>query len=324
MVGIDSLYGTAYEDFLTRLYMAMIRLGSPTTARLVEEGYDPQDVEHAGKELVARGLVDSTAPGFWTVQPPEIALGRLADVLERRAHSSRNAAVELGAMWRQAHNGDGSAGALAGLDLISDKAEIVQAMRSVEGLATSELLVMLDGSPASREWLATQREDRFTGSAPVVRCVIEASLLREPDVMARLRACSMPEQRLRVTSGLMCSLLISDGTVAVLDLTRHHESAHGSFVARRSAAVSAVTSTFHFAYGFAIPVAPDSGQPEELGGRDRRVMELLAAGASDQVIARHSGVSVRTVERRVRALMDRLGATTRFQAGVQAARRGWL
>ncbi|SFP07156.1 hypothetical protein SAMN05421810_101870 [Amycolatopsis arida] len=30
------------------------------------------------------------------------------------------------------------------------------------------------------------------------------------------------------------------------------------------------------------------------------------------------------VVRRITALLDRLGATTRFQAGVQAAHRGWL
>jgi DNA-binding NarL/FixJ family response regulator len=51
---------------------------------------------------------------------------------------------------------------------------------------------------------------------------------------------------------------------------------------------------------------------------------LLTVGASDQVVARQLGVSVRTVERRVRYLTEHLGAATRFQAGVQAVRRGWV
>jgi DNA-binding NarL/FixJ family response regulator len=42
------------------------------------------------------------------------------------------------------------------------------------------------------------------------------------------------------------------------------------------------------------------------------------------VIARQLRLSRRTVTRRIAALLDRLGATTRFQAGVQAATRGWL
>ena len=48
---------------------------------------------------------------------------------------------------------------------------------------------------------------------------------------------------------------------------------------------------------------------------------LLAGGATDETIARQLGLSTRTVERRVRAMLDQLGAETRFQAGVQAARR---
>jgi DNA-binding NarL/FixJ family response regulator len=50
----------------------------------------------------------------------------------------------------------------------------------------------------------------------------------------------------------------------------------------------------------------------------------MAAGATDEVIARRLAISRRSVVRRTGLLMERLGATTRFQAGVQAARRGWL
>jgi DNA-binding NarL/FixJ family response regulator len=67
-----------------------------------------------------------------------------------------------------------------------------------------------------------------------------------------------------------------------------------------------------------------SRRAKQLDLRDARILSLLSDGRSDSTIARESGISVRTVERRVRSLMDRLGAKTRFQAGVQAARRGWI
>ena len=41
-------------------------------------------------------------------------------------------------------------------------------------------------------------------------------------------------------------------------------------------------------------------------------------------IARTLGISLRTTRRRVAALMAELGADSRFQAGVEAVRRGWL
>jgi DNA-binding NarL/FixJ family response regulator len=55
--------------------------------------------------------------------------------------------------------------------------------------------------------------------------------------------------------------------------------------------------------------------------QDQDVLFLLAAGATDGMIARKLGISERTAHRRVKALMESLGARTRFQAGIQAARR---
>ena len=45
---------------------------------------------------------------------------------------------------------------------------------------------------------------------------------------------------------------------------------------------------------------------------------------NDKAIARQLGVSERTAHRRVAGLMTRLGAESRFQAGVQAARNGLM
>jgi hypothetical protein len=41
-------------------------------------------------------------------------------------------------------------------------------------------------------------------------------------------------------------------------------------------------------------------------------------------IARSQGWSERTTQRRIHRLMNQLGASTRFQASLTAARRGWL
>ena len=60
--------------------------------------------------------------------------------------------------------------------------------------------------------------------------------------------------------------------------------------------------------------------------RDQRRLLLaeLADGVKDEQIARNLDVSLRTVRRRVASLMTELGVDTRFQAGVEAVRRGWL
>jgi DNA-binding CsgD family transcriptional regulator len=65
----------------------------------------------------------------------------------------------------------------------------------------------------------------------------------------------------------------------------------------------------------------------DAGGReDRRhaLLVQLARGVKDEQIARTLDVSLRTVRRGVADLLVELGVDTRFQAGVEAVRRGWL
>lgn len=50
----------------------------------------------------------------------------------------------------------------------------------------------------------------------------------------------------------------------------------------------------------------------------------LASGARDEQIARRLGIGLRTVRRRVANLMAELGVETRFEAGVEAVRRGLI
>lgn len=57
-------------------------------------------------------------------------------------------------------------------------------------------------------------------------------------------------------------------------------------------------------------------------GVDERLIELLGLGYKDETIARHLGVALRTVRRRVAALMEQHRVTTRYQLGVALARAG--
>jgi len=62
-----------------------------------------------------------------------------------------------------------------------------------------------------------------------------------------------------------------------------------------------------------------AGTMEELKAT---LLSLLASGAKDEVIARRVGMSERTLRRHVATIMQDLSASSRFQAGVLAARTG--
>jgi DNA-binding CsgD family transcriptional regulator len=56
--------------------------------------------------------------------------------------------------------------------------------------------------------------------------------------------------------------------------------------------------------------------------REREVLELMAEGASNKMIARALGISVHTAKFHVGSVIDKLDATGRTDAVAQAARRG--
>jgi DNA-binding CsgD family transcriptional regulator len=54
------------------------------------------------------------------------------------------------------------------------------------------------------------------------------------------------------------------------------------------------------------------------------LLRLMASGLKDEAIANRLGMATRTARRHMAAIMDELGATSRFQAGVKIARMGIL
>lgn len=101
-------------------------------------------------------------------------------------------------------------------------------------------------------------------------------------------------------------------------------------VVRPCALLDALLYIFDTLWELATPITfgPDGvGEHDHrraISAHDRRLLTLLATGMTDQAIARHLGLSYRTARRRIAALMGALGAESRFQAGVQASRNGWL
>ncbi|USQ79663.1 helix-turn-helix transcriptional regulator [Ornithinimicrobium faecis] len=332
MPRLDDLADPQFEDYLSSLYLTMLRIGRPTREALVDSGLHPEDVDRAAAFLVGRQLITPIGPGVWDILPPETAMPRLAASLEARARSTRNTASELGALWRQARTTPDEP-AFVGVEMLRSVEQVVLAAHSLSATAQERLRYFMDDSPASRRLL--QEEDPSAVVQPSVppsamSMVVDVALFNHEGVLPRLEAMANSGQRILVGDGLPFGGLVVDDKSALVDLSRHDPRADGSFVVRRRAAVAAVGALFDVAFELSTPMAPTlarvSGESDEapLEARDRRILSLLAAGATDQQIARSVGVSKRTVERRVAAIMQTLSAGTRFQAGVQAARRDWI
>jgi DNA-binding CsgD family transcriptional regulator len=145
------------------------------------------------------------------------------------------------------------------------------------------------------------------------------ALHEAPDVlMARARA----GEQVRVVAELPTRLIVLGTTHAVVPEPLGMADEPRVLVRQRSL-VEALTMLFELMWERAAPV-PDLDLGEARPDLRRFLLQQLAAGAKDEQIARALGISLRTVRRRVADLLIDLGVDSRFQAGVEAVRRGWL
>ncbi|MFF7729079.1 response regulator transcription factor [Streptomyces sp. NPDC008001] len=69
---------------------------------------------------------------------------------------------------------------------------------------------------------------------------------------------------------------------------------------------------------------PPGAPAEPLGEPERALLSFIAQGHTDESAAAQLHVSPRTARRMTASIMERLGARSRFEAGLKAARLGWL
>lgn len=136
-----------------------------------------------------------------------------------------------------------------------------------------------------------------------------------------ISACAELGEDARVMSGTPTKMMLADDRVGVIPLrTTPYEVASG-VVVHPSGLLEALGSLFEVLWTQAQPLHGARGGP---GPDDARLLALLTTGLTDPVMARQLGISHRTFQRRLRALMTRAGATTRFQLGARAVARGWI
>lgn len=153
-----------------------------------------------------------------------------------------------------------------------------------------------------------------------VRAIYPARALQEAPAILSGRAAI--GERIRVLPEVPTRMAIVGATRAMIpDLLG--VGSKRTILIRQQGIVQAMTAWFNELWDSATAVTTlDRGEARP--DLRRLLLTQLAAGAKDEQIARTLNLSLRTVRRRIATLMSDLGVDTRFQAGAEAARRGWL
>jgi DNA-binding CsgD family transcriptional regulator len=148
-----------------------------------------------------------------------------------------------------------------------------------------------------------------------------------PDASALALKLSASGALIRTTATPLPGIVVSDRRSAVILADPASGTPVSTWTGHPAIAV-ALAALFEQVWSAAIPLAADEAPAaagaSELRRIERQLLTLLAEGATDEVVARQLGVSLRTTRRHIAVLMTRLNAASRFQAGAQAAKKRWL
>ena len=303
------------------IYRLLLRHPPLTRAELAARtGLAAADLGSALARLEELGLVNLLpgSPVRLAAARPDAAVEMLATRWQERvtgAHAAARALLAELPVDRR-HRPEDQVEILFGRDAVAARFDRLQRA------ARHEVLV-LDRPPYAQEPAEPNRAELDMLARGVrVRGLYAPEALEIPGAIETFGQTMAAGEEARIHVDIPLKLAIADATTAILPFSGdEREMVDSAFVIHAGNLLDALVRLFELLWASAIPVP---GQPaavtEVPDGLDRQLLALLAAGLKDEAAARQLGVSVRTLNRRVRDLMERLGARTRFQAGLQAAR----
>ena len=321
------------SDLEERVYHALLAGEALAGDELAEEiGTAPARTALALDTLVDLGLV-ARSPGppvRFVAAPPEVAVEAL---IRRKEDDVRRARSSVAALSDEYHRRvQRSSDIFRLIEMVSDRATLRRCFLEFQRRAEREIVgfdvppyASFRGTPNQEELDALARGVRY-------RIIYDPAAFEIPGMHELVESYVSAGEEARVHPGLPMKLTMIDSTTAVIPIESGARVIEGGLVLKESPLLRSLRVLFEQFWAQATPYpavrgtvdAPDKRHAQAPSDVDRRILALLAAGQKDGAIARQIGLAQSTVERRVSRLLDSMGALSRFQAGVQAQRSGWL
>ncbi|WP_240138314.1 helix-turn-helix domain-containing protein [Streptomyces sp. MUM 178J] len=323
-IGLDARQESAYR--------ALVALGAAEAADLAHRLALPEpDTERALRQLEHQGLVarSSACRGRWVAAPPGVALGAL---LTRQRHELERAELAA-AVLAEGYRAEAAAGAGSAahdlVEVVTGASAVAHRCLQLRLGAAEEVCALVTGRLVAAPGMDDKAAEKTAGRGAPYRVVVERRVLSLPGGTAGVSAALGGDAQVRAVERVPAELVIADRGPAMVPLTgRGAEPA--ALVVHASGLLESLSGLFEAVWREALPLRLGAhGMPEE--GRvpgpdavDLEILSLLLAGLTDASVAKQLDLGLRTVQRRVKGLMELAGVTTRLQLGWHAYRRGWV
>lgn len=276
--------------------------------------------------LETKGLATHSPerPRRYIPAAPDIALETLALRRQKDLQDARNAIQKLQEQAADQQHGEQE----QMVELITSREAEAQIFDQMHEMAQNEIVILTRpplrlSDVASERY--TQRKARDRGV--LSRNIVDAGFLALPGALNRVCNDMRFGEEVRMLTHIPSKVIIADHRIALMPLNLQQPNSP-SLLVRSSALLDTLHTLFEVLWQQAVPIsfasegALERGEPDSwLSDETKDLMSLLAAGLNDKNIAHELGVTTRTLQRRVTALMQALGARTRFQLGWLGALR---
>jgi DNA-binding CsgD family transcriptional regulator/sugar-specific transcriptional regulator TrmB len=278
-------------------------------------------------ELSRFSLVRASAerPGQLRAVSPDIGLADMlaakeAELADRQAQLAASRAAVTRLVSDHAEHRPSHGERLLGMDAIHSRLERMG--RS----ATTEALGSQPGDQRPEDLLASRLPDSEALSRGVaLRTLYQESTRHQPHVAAYANWLLDQGGEVRTAVMVPQRMVIIDRCQALVPIDPA-DNRRGALYVTEPGILAAIVELFEQVWHTAVPLGAARHEDPRTGLTtvERELLRLLGSGLTDDAAGQRLGFSSRTVGRHMSSIMERLGASSRFEAGVKAAQRGWL
>ncbi|RII17614.1 Sugar-specific transcriptional regulator TrmB [Streptomyces sp. YIM 130001] len=320
-IGLDEVQESAYRT--------LVSLGAADVPDLAHRLAlaEPEAVRTL-RRLEHHGLAaQSTArPGRWVAAPPGVALGAL---LTQQRHELDKAELAA-ALLAEDYRAQATEPAVHDLvEVVTGQGAVARRFLQLQLGASVEVCALVTGRPTVVSGVENEAEEQAAGRGVRYRVVVEREVLALPAGFTEMTAALGRNEELRMVDAVPTKLVIADRSLAMVPLTSR-KSDPAALVVHASGLLESLSGLFEAVWRDALPlrIGEDGGLREDAeagpDGTDLEILSLLLAGLTDASVAKQLDLGLRTVQRRVKRLMELTDVTTRLQLGWHAYERGWV
>ncbi|EFF93785.1 regulatory protein [Streptomyces sp. e14] len=214
------------------------------------------------------------------------------------------------------------------VEVVTGAPAVAQRFLQLQLGANEEVCALVTDNPVAVSGSENDAEEQAAGRGVRYRVVVERAVLHQPHGITELTAALGRDEQVRVVDEVPTKLVVADRSLAMVPLTTH-SAEPAALVVHASGLLELLSGLFESVWRTGLPLRLGASGVTEQGpdgpdATDLEVLSLLLAGLTDASVAKQLDLGLRTVQRRVKRLMELAGVTTRLQLGWHAYERGWV